>query len=89
MDYQPEVQQQPQLTDRQRVERARELSNLKSYKLYVANKYRDADFGNKESDVADFVLKSVDILEQDPDKILKFKKFIDIIQNPPTLDRWW
>jgi hypothetical protein len=88
-DYSPEKTDFSKLSDAEKIEIARARADKRSNKLYVATKFKDADFGEQEKDVNDFFLKSIDILEEEPKLITKFNNFISNIQNPPKLTKWW
>ena len=77
------------LTDQQRIDASKVKSQKRTNKLYIATKFKDADFGDKEGDVNDFFAKSIDVLEDDPNVITKFTKFLNFVQNPPVLNKWW
>lgn len=50
-------------------------------KLYVATKMRDADFQDKERDVFSMIEKEIDVLEKDPNLVIKFNDFINKINQ--------
>lgn len=87
--YSPEKPDFADKTERERVEIAKAKSQQRTNKLYVATKFKDANFKDKEEDVNKFFTKSIDILEEDPKLIKKFNNFIDLIENPPKLKKWW
>ena len=76
-------------SERERVEISKQRSSKRTKKLYVATKFKDADFGENDDDVNKFFLNSIDILENDPKVITKFNRFISTIKNPPKLTKWW
>lgn len=87
--YNPESEDHSQRTEREKIEIAKKRSDKRANKLYVATKFKDADFGDSDKDVNDFFLKSIDILEKEPSLIKKFNQFTKSIENPPKLDKWW
>jgi hypothetical protein len=71
----PETETEPR-SEIEKIKAAKLRSEVKTFKLWVATKYRDANFGNNEREVGDIILKSVDALQRDPGTIPKFKDFI-------------
>ena len=88
-EWTPEEENTKDLTTQQKLQLAKDKSLKKTNKLYVATKFKDAFFGEKDEEVNDFFLKSIDTLEENPNLITKFNKFVKFIQNPPKLDKWW
>ena len=88
-DWTPEEDSVADLTTQQKLKLAKEKSLKKTNKLYVATKFKDAFFADKEEEVNDFFLKSIDVLENSPNLITKFNNFVKSIQNPPKIDKWW
>jgi len=88
-EWTPEEENIKDLTTQQKLQLAKDKSLKKTNKLYVATKFKDAFFGEKDEEVNDFFLKSIDTLEENPNLITKFNKFVKFIQNPPKLDKWW
>jgi hypothetical protein len=71
----PETETEPR-SEMDKIKAAKLRSEVKTFKLWVATKYRDTNFGNNEREVGDIILKSVDALQRDPGTIPKFKDFI-------------
>jgi len=88
-DYSPDNTDFSKLSDAEKIKISKAISDKRTNKLYVATKFKDAEFGEEEKDVNDFFLKSINILEDKPKLITKFNNFISSIQNPPKLTKWW
>jgi hypothetical protein len=88
-DYSPDNTDFSKLSDAEKIKISKARSDKRTNKLYVATKFKDAEFGEEEKDVNDFFLKSINILEDKPKLITKFNNFISSIQNPPKLTKWW
>lgn len=88
-DYSPDNTDFSNLSDAEKIKISKARSDKRTNKLYVATKFKDAEFGEEEKDVNDFFLKSINILEDEPKLITKFNNFISSIQNPPKLTKWW
>lgn len=88
-EFNPEQNDISVLSDRERIEKSKSKAEKRTNKLYVATKFKDADFGDNDEEVNNFFLKSIDIMEQDPTLIKKFNNFISVLENPPKLKKWW
>jgi hypothetical protein len=88
-DWLPEEDNTSNMTTAQKTQAAKEKAQKKTNKLYVATKFRDSYFGEKEEEVDDFFIKSIDALEENPNLITKFSNFITSLKNPSKLDKWW
>lgn len=55
----------------------KERTASKVNKLYVATKMRDADFQDKEKEIFNMINKEIDVLENDPNLVIKFNDFIN------------
>ena len=88
-DFNPDVTDTSSLSDREKIEMSKGRAEKRTNKLYVATKFKDADFGDKDAEVNKFFLKSIDLLEKDPNVITKFNQFTSSIENPPKLNKWW
>jgi len=75
-DYTPPVRDKTRHSEDRINGIARKRGIKKTNKLYVATKFRDADFKNKEIEVNDFFKKTIDILEKEPRLILNFSTFL-------------
>jgi hypothetical protein len=73
----------------EKIEIAKQRAEKRTNKLYVSTKFKDADFGDKDKEVNQFFLKSIDIMEQDPNLVTKFNNFVLALENPPKLKKWW
>jgi len=88
-DYNPESPDYSNLSDVEKIEIAKQRAEKRTNKLYVSTKFKDADFGDKDKEVNQFFLKSIDIMEQDPNLVTKFNNFVLALENPPKLKKWW
>ncbi len=88
-NYSPETQDFSGLSDREKIEIAKNRAEKRTNKLYVATKFKDASFGEEEEEVNKFFLKSIDMIEDNPKIVKKFNNFVSTLENPPKLDNWW
>jgi hypothetical protein len=63
------------LSDSEKMEIVRKRAGTKTNKLYVATKFKDADFGRYEDDINDFFIKLIKKLEWKPQLIKNFQDF--------------
>ena len=88
-DYAPSGEDFTGLSDREKIEIAKKRAEKRTNKLYVATKFKDANFGENEEEVNKFFLKSIDMIEDNPKVIKKFSNFVSTLENPPKLTNWW
>jgi len=88
-DYAPSGEDFTRLSDREKIEIAKKRAEKRTNKLYVATKFKDANFGENEEEVNKFFLKSIDMIEDNPKVIKKFSNFVSTLENPPKLTNWW
>ena len=88
-DYAPSGEDFTGLSDREKIEIAKKRAEKRTNKLYVATKFKDANFGENEEEVNKFFLKSIDMMEDNPKVIKKFSNFVSTLENPPKLTNWW
>lgn len=88
-DYVPSGEDFTGLSDREKIEIAKKRAEKRTNKLYVATKFKDANFGENEEEVNKFFLKSIDMIEDNPKVIKKFSNFVSTLENPPKLTNWW
>lgn len=88
-DYNPEKADYSKLSDVEKIELANKKAEKRTKKLYVATKFKDADFGENDEEVNKFFLKSIDIMEDNPKLVKNFTNFISTLENPPKLKKWW
>jgi hypothetical protein len=66
-----------ELSDGERLDKYKKMAKSKTRKLYVMTKFKDANFGDNQSDVNNLFLKTIDVLKKNPSRIKKFNDFID------------
>jgi len=66
-----------ELSDVERLDNYKKRAKSKTKKLYVMTKFKDADFGDKQPDINNFFLKTIDVLEKNPSRVKSFNDFID------------
>ncbi len=75
--FEPKEESTEGMTDVEKREAEKTKTRIRSDKLYVATKFKDADFDTREDDVNSYFLRAIDLLEQKPRLITKFNQFID------------
>ncbi len=88
-DYAPDQIDNTGLSDYDKIEIANKKADKTTKKLYISTKFKDADFGDKDDEVNDFFLKSIDMIEDNPNLVTKFNNFVSVLENPPKLKKWW
>lgn len=85
-DYVPSREE---VSDIDKIQKSKKRAELRTNKLYVATQFKDASFGDKEEEVNDFFIDTIDTLEENPNLITKFSNFLKVLKSPPKVNKWW
>lgn len=74
-EYKPSKADYSRLPEDEKALLGREMARKKTKELYVATKFKDADFGKQSDQVNNFFLDAINKLQRDPSLITKFTQF--------------
>lgn len=73
--YKPSSVDYSKLSDEDKVSLGREKAKKRTKELYVATKFKDADFGKQSDEVNDFFLDAITKLQKNPNLVTSFSQF--------------